>query len=48
LSVVEAHRIAVDTEHRLVHEIPRLTSVIVHAEPLEAAADQHSALDHHG
>jgi cation diffusion facilitator family transporter len=48
LSIVQAHQIAVDTEHRLIHDIPRLTSAIVHAEPMDAAPDQHSALDHHG
>jgi len=35
LTVVGAHAIAVDAEHRLIHAIPRLTAAIVHADPLE-------------
>jgi len=45
LTVVEAHAIAVDAEHRLLHTLPRLTSVTVHTDP--AAADTHEALAHH-
>jgi cation diffusion facilitator family transporter len=48
LSIVQAHRIAVDTEHRLIHQIPRLTSAIVHAEPKDASPEHHTVLDHHG
>src|SRR5262245_1847766 len=33
LSVVAAHAIAVDAEHRLIHAVPRLTAAIVHADP---------------
>jgi divalent metal cation (Fe/Co/Zn/Cd) transporter len=31
--VVDAHAIAHDAEHRLIHAIPRLTAATVHAEP---------------
>jgi divalent metal cation (Fe/Co/Zn/Cd) transporter len=41
-TVVDAHRIAHDAEHRLIHAVPRLTAAIVHAEP--DGADRH---DHH-
>ncbi len=47
LSIVRAHEIAVDTEHRLIHAIPRLTSAIVHAEPAVAASGHHAVLDDH-
>lgn len=47
LSIVDAHRTAVDTEHRLVHEVRRLTSAIVHVEPIHAAPDHHAVLDDH-
>jgi cation diffusion facilitator family transporter len=33
LSVVDAHRIADVTEHRLLHQVHRLTAVMVHADP---------------
>ena len=33
LTVVEAHRIAEACEHRLLHDIPRLTAAMVHADP---------------
>jgi cation diffusion facilitator family transporter len=42
LSVLEAHRIAVAAEHRLIHDVPRLTSALVHADPAP-----HDGLDHH-
>jgi divalent metal cation (Fe/Co/Zn/Cd) transporter len=47
LTVVAAHHIAVDTEHRLIHQIPRLTTAMVHADPVAAAGDHHAELDHH-
>jgi len=33
LSIVDAHAIAVDAEHRLIHAVPRLTVAFVHADP---------------
>jgi cation diffusion facilitator family transporter len=45
LTVLEAHAIAVDAEHRLLHAVPKLSAVTVHTDP--AATDQHDALAHH-
>jgi cation diffusion facilitator family transporter len=42
ISVIDAHRIAVDAEHRLIHDVPRLTSALVHPDPAP-----HEGLDHH-
>ncbi len=48
LTVVEAHAIAVDAEHRLIHAVPRLTAALVHADPLEhEGADHHADLSDH-
>ena len=49
LTVVEAHAIAVDAEHRLIHDVPRLTAALVHADPRPDAGspDHHEALAHH-
>ena len=48
LSLVAAHGITVDAEHRLLHEVPRLTAAIVHADPAPTGGDDHhAALDHH-
>jgi len=44
LTVVEAHRIADDCEHRLLHELPRLTAALVHADP---EGDSHHELTAH-
>ena len=33
LSLVEGHRIADTAQHRLLHEVPRLTAALVHADP---------------
>jgi cation diffusion facilitator family transporter len=48
LSLVAAHRITVDAEHRLLHDVPRLTAAIVHADPAPSGDDDHhAALEHH-
>jgi cation diffusion facilitator family transporter len=48
LTVTEAHAIAVDAEHRLIHALPRLDSAFVHADPYaEDGVDPHAPLRHH-
>ncbi len=44
LTLAQAHQIATEAEHRLVHEIPRLQRVLVHTDP---AGDGHAGLRHH-
>ncbi|MFI1422539.1 cation diffusion facilitator family transporter [Streptomyces sp. NPDC020731] len=48
-TVREAHRVAVEAEHALLHAVPRLTAALVHAdpEPVPGAADPHLPLAHH-
>ncbi|MFI8950461.1 cation diffusion facilitator family transporter [Streptomyces sp. NPDC053750] len=48
-TVRQAHRIAVEAEHALLHAVPRLTAALVHADPAPAPgeADPHLALAHH-
>ncbi|MEU5952354.1 cation diffusion facilitator family transporter [Streptomyces sp. NPDC047525] len=50
LSVREAHEVAVDAEHSLLHAVPKLTAALVHADPavVPGAPDPHKALAHHG
>ncbi|MFF5551922.1 cation diffusion facilitator family transporter [Streptomyces olivaceoviridis] len=45
----QAHAVAVETEHALLHAVPRLTAALVHADPapLPGEADPHLALAHH-
>ena len=43
-SVVQAHQVAVTAEHQLLHALPRLTAVLVHADPQPAAGTDHHAL----
>ena len=45
LSLVDGHRIAELAEHRLVHEVPRLTAALVHADP--QGDGHHSLTAHH-
>jgi cation diffusion facilitator family transporter len=45
-SVVQAHDIAVSAEHALLHAIPRLAAVTVHADPVDSA-DHHAPLADH-
>jgi cation diffusion facilitator family transporter len=49
VTVRQAHAIAVDAEHTLLHAVPRLTAALVHADPAPAPgeADPHLALAHH-
>jgi len=49
LSVREAHRVAVDAEHALLHAVPRLTAALIHADPApsDRSPDPHAALAHH-
>jgi len=48
LSLRDAHEIAEDARHRMLHAVPKLTSVTVHVDPCEHdGADSHAALAHH-
>lgn len=48
LSLVDAHRIAHDAHHRLLHELPRAAIVIVHTSPGDSeGTDYHAQLAHH-
>ena len=47
LTVEQAHHIAHEVEHRLVHEVPRLTAATVHTEPSARAEHAHDTLAHH-
>ncbi|WP_406730388.1 cation diffusion facilitator family transporter [Streptomyces sp. NBC_01794] len=50
LTVHEAHQVAVDAEHALMHAVPKLTAALVHADPapVPGAPDPHLGLAHHG
>jgi len=48
LSVRDAHHVAVDAEHTLLHAFPRLAAALVHADPAaEGPDDPHALLAHH-
>lgn len=49
LTVVEAHAIAVDAEHALIHTVPRLTGATVHTDHASVAPSGtgHTVLAHH-
>ncbi|MEO3809494.1 cation diffusion facilitator family transporter [Sphaerisporangium sp. B11E5] len=48
LTLVEAHAVAVETEHRLIHHLPRLRAATVHTDPHDpTGADHHAALSTH-
>ncbi|MFI6299934.1 cation diffusion facilitator family transporter [Nonomuraea sp. NPDC050790] len=42
MTLIEAHKVAVEAEHRLIHDLPRLKAATVHADP-----DGPSDTDHH-
>ncbi|TDD24724.1 cation diffusion facilitator family transporter [Nonomuraea diastatica] len=43
-SLIEAHAVAVEAEHRLMHELPRLRAATVHADPDGPAGTDHHAV----
>ena len=48
LPLSTAHRIAEDARHSLLHDVPRLTSAIIHADPCgHDGIDHHADVDHH-
>ncbi|MFI7641243.1 cation diffusion facilitator family transporter [Nonomuraea sp. NPDC049400] len=48
MSVVAAHAVAVEAEHRLIHDLPRLKAATVHTDPHgPAGADHHASLSSH-
>ena len=49
LSLVDAHAVATDAHHRLLHDVPRVDDVTVHVgPPVEGGEDpHHAALEHH-
>ncbi|UBU17308.1 cation diffusion facilitator family transporter [Nonomuraea gerenzanensis] len=48
MSVVAAHKVAVEAEHRLIHDLPRLRAATVHTDPDGPdGADHHSPLSTH-
>jgi len=48
LTLTAAHGIAEDARHHLLHDIPRLASAIIHADPCgHDGIDPHADLEHH-
>ncbi|HEU5428663.1 MAG TPA: cation diffusion facilitator family transporter [Actinocrinis sp.] len=49
LVVVQAHALAIQAEHALIHAVPRLTAATVHTDhtPIPGAQDPHAVLSHH-
>jgi divalent metal cation (Fe/Co/Zn/Cd) transporter len=45
LSLAEGHAIAVEAEHRLLHQVRRLTSALIHADP--EGPEHHALTEHH-
>jgi cation diffusion facilitator family transporter len=43
-SAVQAHQVAVNAEHNLLHAMPRLAAALVHADPQAQAGDDHHAV----
>jgi len=48
LNLAAAHRITEDARHHLLHDVPRLASAIIHADPCDHhGVDHHADLEHH-
>ena len=47
-SAIQAHQVAVNAEHNLLHALPRLVAALVHADPqAQAGDDPHAVLASH-
>jgi cation diffusion facilitator family transporter len=44
VSAVQAHQVAVEAEHNLLHAVPRLTAALVHADPQAPDGDDHHSV----
>jgi divalent metal cation (Fe/Co/Zn/Cd) transporter len=48
LTLLQAHEVAADAEHQLVHAMPRLSGATLHTDPARHAGDHHHIeLSHH-
>ena len=48
MSLSEAHRVAEDVRHAILHKVPKVAGVTVHVDPSQADGfDPHARLDHH-
>jgi len=47
LHLVAAHAIAHDAQHRMLHEVPKVSDVVVHVSPESRSGDHHEAVAHH-
>ncbi|WP_030170515.1 cation diffusion facilitator family transporter [Spirillospora albida] len=48
LTLIQAHAVAVEAEHRLIHELPRLAAATVHTDPdTTDGSDHHAVLQGH-
>lgn len=47
LTLAKAHAIAEEVRHRLFHDIPGVSEVVIHTDPSSASGDHHQAVAHH-
>jgi cation diffusion facilitator family transporter len=48
MTLIEAHAVAAQVQHRLLHDVPAMAEALVHTSPTGAEADAHHALlEHH-
>lgn len=47
LTLAKAHDIAEEVRHRLFHDIPGVSEVVIHTDPSSASGDHHQAVAHH-
>ncbi len=47
LSVAQAHQIAMETRHQLLHHLPYLSNVTIHVDPENASGEEHHSITEH-
>jgi cation diffusion facilitator family transporter len=47
LTVAQAHSVAAELRHRLLHALPHLSLVVVHVDPVEQSGERHHHIDAH-
>jgi cation diffusion facilitator family transporter len=47
LTVAEAHSVAAEVRHQLLHALPQMTLVVVHVDPIEKSGERHHRIEAH-
>jgi divalent metal cation (Fe/Co/Zn/Cd) transporter len=47
LTLIQAHELAEQVRHKLFHEIPGVSEVLIHTDPSSKSGNHHQSMEHH-